>query len=446
MTTTLVPPRPSGSGHPGGPDGTGRATDAGQAGASAGDGATEGGTAGTGTRARLDHIDAMRPIKQAGVVSTHTLLAFTPAAAGLAVGASLMLLHVTREAFLFVSACMLAYSYRGLGRGGLRTFYWRRFVAVGLPYLCWTAIYFLITLHPSLGWRASLGHLAYLVASGYYQLYYLLVIMQFYLVFPLLAVALVRWRHHHLAILVVSGLTQVALVSLAHWNVLSAQFEGFWGTRAISSYQFYLVAGMVVADHLDQVHAWLRGHVALVIGWTVATALVAEGWYVLAAYHHVAWLGSGGDAFQPVAIPFNVGAIACIYLAGTALVDRRRSRRLRALTRSGSDNAYGVYLAQMVFILALGWLGWRRLLGVVPWPLLCAATVVLVFGASILLTGILARTPLAKPLTGRSRAAWSVWHPGRTADHDATEDLVETDRRRPGLSDPTPPRRRSPGP
>ena len=58
-----------------------------------------------GTRKRLDHIDAMRPVKQAGVVSTHTLLFFAPVAAALTVGASLQLLHVTREAFLFVSAC-----------------------------------------------------------------------------------------------------------------------------------------------------------------------------------------------------------------------------------------------------------------------------------------------------------------------------------------------------
>ena len=44
-----------------------------------------------GTRKRLDHIDAMRPVKQAGVVSTHTLLFFAPVAAGLAVGASLLI-------------------------------------------------------------------------------------------------------------------------------------------------------------------------------------------------------------------------------------------------------------------------------------------------------------------------------------------------------------------
>ena len=32
----------------------------------------------SGTRKRLEHIDAMRPVKQAGVVSTHTLLFFAP--------------------------------------------------------------------------------------------------------------------------------------------------------------------------------------------------------------------------------------------------------------------------------------------------------------------------------------------------------------------------------
>src|ERR1700728_3627613 len=78
---------------------------------------------GTGTRQRLEHIDAMRPVKQAGVVSTHTLLAFAGAGTGVTVGACLQLLHVTREAFLFVSACMLAYSCRGLIVDNWRTFY-----------------------------------------------------------------------------------------------------------------------------------------------------------------------------------------------------------------------------------------------------------------------------------------------------------------------------------
>jgi peptidoglycan/LPS O-acetylase OafA/YrhL len=366
----------------------------------------------TGTRRRLDHIDAMRPIKQVGVVSTHSLLMFAPAASLLA-GASLMLLHVTREAFLFVSACMLTYSYRGLGRGGLRTFYWRRFVAVGIPYLCWTVIYFFVTLSLTAGWLAAMGHLGYLVGTGYYQLYYLLVIMQFYLLFPLLARALVRLKDHHWLVLGVSGAIQLAVVSLQHWHISPTYLQGFWATREITSYQFYLVAGMIVALHLDQVHAWLSHHVRSVIAFTCASAAVAETWYLLAAHGHVSWLGSSSDPLQPIVVPFNIGAIACIYLAGMALVDRRRSHRVRAATTSGSDNSYGVYLAQMVFILGLSGLGWAGLDQVVPWPIVCLVTVAVVFGASVALTSVLARTPLAKALTGRSRAPWSTWWPDR---------------------------------
>src|SRR6266571_5050145 len=94
-------------------------------------------------RQRLDQIDAMRPIKQVGVVSTHTIITFAPATAAVLSNATLLLLHVSREVFFFISACMLTYAYAGLKRDGWRTFYWRRFVSVGVPYLCWNLIYFL---------------------------------------------------------------------------------------------------------------------------------------------------------------------------------------------------------------------------------------------------------------------------------------------------------------
>ena len=63
-------------------------------------------------------------------------------------------------------------------------------------------------------------------------------------------------------------------------------------------------------------HRWLCAHVRLVLGFTLASAGLAEGWYYLAAYHVVSWFGSSSDPFQPIVIPFNIGAIACIYLIG----------------------------------------------------------------------------------------------------------------------------------
>jgi peptidoglycan/LPS O-acetylase OafA/YrhL len=360
-----------------------------------------------GTRKRLDHIDAMRPVKQAGVVSTHTLLFFAPFAAGLAVGASLQLLHVTREAFLFVSACMLAYSVRDLPGVDHRTFWRRRFALVAVPYLCWTVIYFCVGLPSEHGSaRADTLHLLYLFGTGYYQLYYLLVLLEFYALFPLLLVLLRRTAGHHGLLLLASGAAQVVLVSTMHWGLAPAWMRGYWATREVTSYQFYLIGGMVVAMHLDEVHAWLCTHVRLIVVGTLAAALAAEAWYYLAADHVASWLGSSSDPFQPIVIPFNIGAIACIYLIGVALVHRRRSKRTRAVVQSGSDNSYGVYLAQVLFLTVLSWVGWRHLNGVLPWPVVSVITVAVVFLACIGLTELLARTPLAKPLTGRTQVRW----------------------------------------
>lgn len=353
----------------------------------------------------------MRPMKQAGVISTHVLTFFAPAASSVSTGAAMLLTHFSREGFFFVSACMLTYAYMDLGSGGLRRFYRRRLVAVTVPYLCWTVIYFLYLL-PTAHYAnpaVALENFAKDIATGYFQLYFLLIIMQYYLVFPLLLTFLRRTRDHHGAILVIVTLGHVALMILMHWTIVPVLRTGW--IREFTPYAFYLIAGSIAAFHLDAVNGWLFRHVRLVIALTVAAALGAEAVYFLAARGVTTVLGSGNDPFQPSVIPFDIGMIACLYLLGVVLVKPGRSRLLRAAVRSGSDNSYGVYLTQMLFINALIWAGWARLDSVVWWPLLCAATVVIVFLAGVALTSLLARTPLAVPLAGRQRQPWPTRRP-----------------------------------
>ena len=361
----------------------------------------------TVSRRRLDHIDAMRPIKQAGVVTTHTIVNFVPAAASVSSGATLLLLHVSREGFFFISACMLTYAYADLNLGGLRHFYWRRFLSVGVPYLCWTLIYFFF-LMPTAHYHSvasALRSLAAMAEVGYYQLYFLLVIMQFYVVFPLVAMLLRRTKGHHGLVVAGAALAQVAIAVLTHWRLLPPLMERYSQQDALS-YVLYLVGGCVVACHLEQVDAWVRRHARLVLTLTAVAALAAEGIYFLAHYGVTSVLGSTSDPFQPSVIPFNIGAIACGYLAGVALVRPGRSRFTRAVVRSGSDNAYGVYLSHLLVITTLIWLGWGHLSAVMPWPLLTLLTVGIIFACCVPLTALLARTPLAVPLTGRKRAPW----------------------------------------
>jgi surface polysaccharide O-acyltransferase-like enzyme len=355
----------------------------------------------------------MRPIKQAGVVSTHSVLYFAPAAASVGSGAALLLLHVSREGFFFISACMLTYAYVGLKRSDLPRFYWRRFVSVGIPYLCWNFIYFLWgfrdTTYPT-AW-AALDHLWRLISTGYYQLYFLLVIMEFYLVFPLVLVMLKRTRGHHGLVLAATALLQLGVSIVTHWHLLPRLMVTYAQQDALS-YVLFLVGGSIVAFHLEEVHDWVVRHSHLIYFLTVVAAVFAEGVY-FAARDGFSWLGSGSDPFQPSVIPFNVGAIACGYLAGVALVQPWRSKRTRALVRMGSDDAYGIYLSQMLFITFLEGLHWSRLNNVLPWPVVSVITVVVIFLCASVLTALLARTPLAVPLTGRKQVPLSTLIPAQ---------------------------------
>ena len=381
-----------------------------------------------GTRKRLDHIDAMRPVKQAAVISTHTLVFFAPLATSATVAGLLLLTRFSRDAFFFVSACMLAFSYRDTKQMNLRTYFKRRFIAVGWPYLAWTVIYyFFISANPSSNFpyysfagsqvatAAGFHRFVHLLWTGYYHLYFLIVIMEFYVLFPLLLAFIRRFPRWHVHIFVGAVIWQLAYGVLVSVPAIAHHLGGALQTRLVLSYPIYLVGGVIAAMHLDAVHEWIISHARLILAFTLASAALGE-WLNYAG--RFAWLPtylqSGGYVFSPMVVPYNVGAIICVYLFGVYLVSPKRTVRLRAMVQSGSDNSYGVYLSQLLWIPIL----LRVRNSFVPhlsWAIVTPIALVLVYLLGFVFTALMARTPVARAVTGRSRATWASLWPRRVA-------------------------------
>src|ERR1700761_7658633 len=188
--------------------------------------------------------------------------------------------------------------------------------------------------------------------------------MEFYLVLPLVLVVLKRTRGHHGLVLAATALLQVGVSIVTHWNLLPRLMVTYAQQDALS-YVLFLVGGSIVAFHLEDVHDWVVRHSHLIYFLTIVAAVGAEAIY-FAARDGFSWLGSGSDPFQPSVIAFNVGAIACGYLAGVALVRPGRSPAAKAAVRAGVDDAYGIYLSHLLVLTTLSWLGWGRLSAVVP--------------------------------------------------------------------------------
>jgi peptidoglycan/LPS O-acetylase OafA/YrhL len=379
-----------------------------------------------GTRKRLDHIDAMRPVKQAAVISTHALIYFSPVSAGLLTIDGLVLTHFSREAFLFVSACMLAFSYRDHDRVATKQYWGRRFTAVGVPYLVWTLTYFIfidLTIvkgFPFYSFSGSyffsatgLHHLLVLTVQGYYHLYYLIVIMEFYVLFPVLLKYLKRWKSRHVLIMVLALAWQILFSVAVSYHLLYTIRPGFWQTRLVLSYPLYLIGGIVVALHLDDVHAWVVRHTRAII---VTTIVCALGALALNNVRHKGFfdivIRPGGNPFAITVIPYTVGAILCVYLLGVFLVSPHRSLRTRAAVKSGSDNSYGIYLSQLIWIILLLRV-WQHFKFDPPFPVGPLIAVVIVYSCGFVFSALVARTPLARAVTGRSRASWSTFLPSR---------------------------------
>jgi peptidoglycan/LPS O-acetylase OafA/YrhL len=357
-------------------------------------------------RQRLDHVDAMRPIKQLSMITTHALLLFAPAA-GVATGAALLISHVSRFTFMFISAAMLVYSYPQLARAGLPSFWRRRFRAVAWPYLIWTAGYFLVLslpipnvpseLQAGPGLVADPGssalHFARLLATGYFQLYYLLLLIELYAAYPALLWVLRRTVGHHARLLGASFVLELIMTSLIHWALIPAWLRGGGANKELWNYQLYLIAGGLLAWHYEDAHQWLQRHSWRIVWATLALAVVAEVWYLDGQHVWPALAGASADSgpFQPIVVPLYLGLTATVYLAALALTDQRRSPRTRTLLRQAAANSYGIYLCHALVLIALAVISWGSLDAVLPWPVVVALGVVIVYCASAGLTSLLAR-------------------------------------------------------
>ncbi|MEA2683209.1 MAG: hypothetical protein QOK05_1537 [Chloroflexota bacterium] len=348
-------------------------------------------------------IELMRAPVMAGVVVVHAITQTTPASSRGA-GAVLMLLHANRDVFFFLSAFVLQFSASAVP---VTRFWRRRYGLVLVPYLFWSFLYIGISGDLRGTPEAAIGTLVHDLAWGWFALYFLVVTMQFYAVFPLVARAIrSTGRRTHVVMLAAAAVLQLAQVTALQYGlgIPAGPLEAWRSTaQALApSYIFWFTAGCLAAAHSVALGAWIRCHGVAILALTVGAAAGAELVYILS-------LKSGMDpaaaaaALQPVVTASGVGAIAGLWWIGERLLARGSSPRLWGLVTTLADISFGVFL---VHVLVLRWLAvpilaalnldGRGLTSVI-------AAIAVVLPVSSAVAYIARRTPASLPLTGRPR-------------------------------------------
>ena len=366
------------------------------------------------------------------VVSVHTL-SFAAGQVTMSVGAVTTVFHTSRELFLLLTALVLTYNY---GHRPLKVgrFMRRRFWLVLPAYITWTAIYYAANGH---GRGAFPGAFLkdLLDAGARYHLYFLLVSMQIYLLFPLIRWVLKKTERYH-AWLLLAALAYQAWLTVGlhykigrHGNGLLAQFLngaglGFW----VDTYVLYVVAGALAGWHFEQLCAFTRRH--LRNGWRV-TAVAAVGLaaglgvFLIETEVYGATPANASAVFQPVVIVEALAfgwALLGAGLLWSASVSKDGGAPFRKFAAAGSASSFGIYLAHPLVLQALllvigshyfgahgGLTGWLHRLhhSSLEVLILLFIAVPFIYACAWVVTSAVRRTPVSLLLTGRE------WKPKR---------------------------------
>ena len=294
-------------------------------------------------------------------------------------------------------------------------FWRRRFQLVGVPYLVWTAIYELAAGDP---WRFPI---AVLTGTGSYHLYFLLVSMQLYLVFPLLRRLLRATAGHH------GGLFAAAVAYQATAYALLPRVIAQPDALLIS-YLGFVVVGGIAAWHAEALLAWTASHRRTVFWSTAAVIAAGLGWFALRTLTFSNDPATASAVFQPAIVIESI-AVAWTFLAlgltwrgaslhrplpgaavGLPLPGPAVGRSFPGrLFRAGADVSFGVYLGHPLLLQGLLAAGLGTLVAGLPQPVITFLTLAVAVPAVYLICAVVARalrrTPLSLALTGHPAAA-----------------------------------------
>jgi membrane-bound acyltransferase YfiQ involved in biofilm formation len=368
------------------------------------------------THGYLEMLDLFRVIACGAVLAQHSFI-WTNMSGNFIGTGFIAILHLSRNSFFFLTALVVTYSQINHPRTR-REFWKHRYWEVGVPYLAWTGIYLLFTLITvNASWDQVGVFLRHNLLLGYSQMYFVFVIFQFYLVFPW-ALKFLRSSAHQSRILFLSLGFAVLIDLFLHDPSWFAPLSDFsqsinhvwpWG-RDILVYQEFLIAGMLVALHLDRVLAFVAGRYRQIMVGTAAMGAVTVLWYVLSV-----WSGDSveraSDIYEPIASLWSLAAIAGIFSLSWWRFQRAKptSHGTSPLPRwsvtSLAGMTGGIFFAHTLFInMIRSALSVTGLRATMPW----AVTVAILFVGTVTLTGLFVslvlKTPLRWVLGGPVRA------------------------------------------
>lgn len=297
-------------------------------------------------------------------------------------------LHYNREVFVFITGLVLTYVYRAKPNFSVKQFYRKRFYLIFVPYVLWTIIYTLVHNHSFF----SIGYvqlIAWNVLTGKAspQLYYIIMALQIYLLFPLFLLFIrkvQRWPWRTLAIAL--GV-QLGLVYLDFHYIQTGPLRQYalvnhflnYQDRLVPAYGFFLLLGGIAAVYMQQIRDFYKKYGRYVPLVMLAALLL----YVLYFYAELNQLHNpmshATTVLQPSVVMYST--VVIFFFSWFSLLWAKK-RALYKLIKPLSDMSFGIFFVHFIFLSLVAY----RLLPLVPFGMPVAVEILAVVLATFALS------------------------------------------------------------
>jgi probable poly-beta-1,6-N-acetyl-D-glucosamine export protein len=240
--------------------------------------------------------------------------------------------------FILVSGIVLFYSYDGRWSAkAAMTFYWKRAVSLVIPYLIWASFYYAYNQYLNthkfvMDWSVFLRMLRW--AEWSYHSYFMLIIFQMYVLFPVFMTMVARISWFRKCLVPIGIAVQGGFYIYRHWFGAIGHSD-----RIAPTYMAYFLIGGAIGLYYTSVKAWVERHALLVAVAALLGGCSYVGLFLLNRYKHI----QPENTWFEIAWFFYVIAIALFFMQVGRIVLRRFRRTSVWLTSIGACS-FGIYL------------------------------------------------------------------------------------------------------
>ncbi|CAG7652305.1 acyltransferase [Paenibacillus allorhizosphaerae] len=372
-------------------------------------------------KSRIEEIEYLRAFAFLAVVLQHSIAhyAYLPETE-LADGVSLVIMLIASKfavpLFIFITGLVLFYNYDGpFSYAG---FLKKRFYDIVVPYLLWSVVYGLpLVVQKNGGLAAVIDMLRmFLTGKASYHLWYIVMILQFYLLFPLYRAA-IGWLKQSICTpkrtgisLLAAAVVYIYLMKLVgpiyvaaeqlHIPIVTPMFTEYEDRNALFFF-FYFVLGAVAGLTVPYWREWLKRYdLALHIAFYAMSAYL--GYRCVASFETSPKFAIHYDdlsLLRPVMAVFLILSVLVLYRSSMRMAESESRSYARRLLTAVGQYSYGAYLAHAL-ALTFATLAAGLVLPGVNVTIRTALAFALCASVSVLASFLLSKLPFGKAVTG----------------------------------------------